>query len=110
MNLDIVSLLLLGQQLSEAEPPYQGLENLVKIAIGIFSILLLALSISAYRRTRMRRLIYASIAFGLFAVQLFLEYLEDTVESFETAYSGVIFYAITLAILLLFFVSIVRRA
>jgi hypothetical protein len=36
----------------------------------IFALVLLALSLSAYRRTRLRRLVLVSLAFGLFAVEV----------------------------------------
>lgn len=49
------------------------------------------------------------MAFGLFAAQLFFDYLEDAVKSFEQPYNDVIFYAMTLAILVLFFLAVVRR-
>jgi hypothetical protein len=35
--------------------------------------------------------------------------LEDAIEAFDTPYSDIIFYGITLAILVLFFMAIVRR-
>jgi hypothetical protein len=105
----VMILLTLGSLLLQVEDEYEGVENLVKIAIGAFSLLLLALSISAYRKTGLKQIIYAAIAFGLFAVQLFFEYMEDTVESFETPYNDIIFYAMTLAILVLFFLAVIRR-
>jgi hypothetical protein len=53
--------------------------------------------------------VYAAIAFGLFSAQLFFDYLEDAVEGWEQPFNDVIFYAMTLAILVLFFLAIVRR-
>ncbi len=92
----------------EAEP-YQPIEQIIKIGIAAFSILLLGLSISAYRKTALKGIVYAAVAFGLFAVQLFFEYLEDAVEGFDAPYNDVIFLGMTLAILVLFFTAIVRR-
>jgi hypothetical protein len=89
--------------------PYKPIEQMIKIGITAFSVLLLALSISAYRRTRLKAIVYAAVAFGLFAVQIFFDYLEDAVEGFETPYNDIIFLGITLAILVLFFIAIVRR-
>jgi hypothetical protein len=108
MNLVIAALLFLGQLAVETEPDYSAVESVLKIGIGAFSLLLLALSISAYRTTGMRRLVYAAAAFALFAVQLFLEYVEDVVESLGPLYDAVLFPGITLAILVLFFLAIVR--
>jgi hypothetical protein len=89
--------------------PYEPITQAIKIAIAAFSLLLLALSISAYKRTALKRILYASIAFGLFAIQMFFDYLEDAVETFDTAYTDIIFFGITLAILVLFFMAIVRK-
>ena len=96
--------------IEEAEfEPYEPITQAIKIAIAAFSILLLGLSISAYRKTALKRILYAAIAFGLFAIQMFFDYLEDAVEGFDTAYSDIIFYGMTLAILVLFFLAIVRK-
>lgn len=98
----------IGIEEVEAEP-YEPITQAIKIAIAAFSLLLLALSISAYKRTALKRILYASIAFGLFAIQMFFDYLEDAVEAFDTAYTDIIFFGITLAILVLFFMAIVRK-
>ncbi len=98
----------IGIEEMEVEP-YEPITQAIKIAIAAFSILLLGLSISAYRKTALKRILYAAIAFGLFAIQMFFDYLEDAVEGFDTAYSDIIFYGITLAILVLFFIAIVRK-
>jgi hypothetical protein len=89
--------------------PYEPLTQAIKIGIAAFSLLLLGLSISAYRNTHIRRLVYAAVAFGLFALQLFFDYLEDAIPAFDTPYMDVVFYGITLAILVLFFMAIVRK-
>ena len=89
--------------------PYEPITQAIKIAIAAFSLLLLGLSISAYKKTALKRILYAAIAFGLFAIQMFFDYLEDAVEGFDTVYSDIIFYGITLAILVLFFLAIARK-
>ena len=89
--------------------PFEPITQAIKIAIAAFSLLLLGLSISAYKKTALKRILYAAIAFGLFAIQMFFDYLEDAVEGFDTVYSDIIFYGITLAILVLFFLAIVRK-
>jgi hypothetical protein len=93
----------------EPEEPFEPIEQMIKIGIAAFSLLLLGLSISAYRKTALKGIIYAAIAFGLFAAQLFFDYMEDAVEGWEQPFSDVIFYAMTLAILVLFFLAVVRR-
>jgi hypothetical protein len=89
--------------------PYEPITQVIKIAIAAFSLLLLGLSISAYKKTAFRRLLYAAVAFGLFAIQMFFDYLEDAFEDFDTPYTDIIFFGITLAILVLFFMAIVRK-
>jgi len=89
--------------------PFEPITQAIKISIAAFSLLLLGLSISAYKKTALKRILYAAIAFGLFAIQMFFDYLEDAVEGFDTAYSDIIFYGITLTILVLFFLAIVRK-
>jgi hypothetical protein len=99
---------LIRAQQMEIEP-YEPITQVIQIAIAAFSLLLLGLSISAYKKTSLKRILYAAVAFGLFAIQIFFDYLEDAIEAFDTPYSDIIFYGITLAILVLFFMAIVRR-
>lgn len=99
----------IGQDAGDPGEPYEPAVQLIKIGIAAFSLLLLGLSISAYRKTRLKSIVYAAIAFGLFAAQLFFDYLEDAVAGWEQPFNDVIFYAMTLAILVLFFLAIVRR-
>jgi hypothetical protein len=98
----------IGIEQMEIEP-YEPIMQVIQIAIAAFSLLLLGLSISAYKKTSLKRILYAAVAFGLFAIQIFFDYLEDAVEAFDTPYSDIIFYGITLTILVLFFLAIVRR-
>lgn len=98
----------IGIEQMEVEP-YEPITQVIQIAIAAFSLLLLGLSISAYKKTALKRILYAAVAFGLFAIQIFFDYLEDAVEAFDTPYSDIIFYGMTLAILVLFFVAVIRR-
>ena len=89
---------------------YDSIESAILAATGIFSLLLLALSISAYRRTGLRKIIFAAIAFSLFAIQLILGSLEETFGFLEEPPIGDILTAsMTLAILVMFFLAIVRK-
>ena len=90
---------------------YDSIEGAIHAAIGIFSLLLLGLSILAYKRTGLRKIIFAAIAFSLFAIQLILEALEETIGILEEPPIGDILSAsMTLAILVLFFLAIVRKS
>jgi hypothetical protein len=95
--------------LTAAQDSYEPVVQLIKIGIAAFSVLLFGLSISAYKKTALKGIIYAAAAFGLFAVQLFFDYAEDAVEGWEQPYNDVIYYAMTLGILVLFFLAVVRR-
>ena len=92
-----------------AVDPYEPIVQVIKVAIAAFSLLLLGLSISAFKRTALRGIIYAAIAFGLFAAQLLFDYLEDSIISLEQPFNDIIYYTMTLAILVLFFLAIIRR-
>ncbi|MFZ0568414.1 MAG: hypothetical protein WAM22_10455 [Nitrososphaeraceae archaeon] len=89
---------------------YDSIESAILATTGIFSLLLLALSILAYRRTGLRKIIFAAIAFSLFAIQLILGSLEETFGFLEEPPIGDILTAsMTLAILVMFFLAIVRK-
>jgi hypothetical protein len=107
----VFSGLFLQEDIAEGEEGfYDNIEGAIQAAIGIFSLLLLGLSILAYRRTGLKKIIFAAIAFSLFAIQLILESLEETIGILEELPIGDILSAsMTLAILVLFFLAIVRK-
>ena len=89
--------------------PYDGIVEAVRVGVAALSLLLLALSLSAYRRTGLKGLLYAATSFGLFAVLMAFEFLEDIVGGpFAAPYNEIISSGITLVILLLFFLAIVK--
>jgi hypothetical protein len=85
------------------------LENLETLLIGIFSIILLLLSISTYQKTGLKNILYAATAFALFAFDVFLEFVIERFYSVPYPIQDFIHTSITLAILGLFFVSIIKR-
>ena len=107
----VFSGLFLQTDISEGEEWYDRIESVIQAAIGIFSLLLLALSVLAYRRTGLKKIIFAAIAFSLFAIQLILESLEESLGILEEPPIGdILSSAMTLAILVLFFMAIVRKS
>jgi hypothetical protein len=86
----------------------EGLENAIAVGIGIFSLLLLALAITAFRKTGLRITIYAIIIFALFAIQQLFDYFENIIPELDTPLTSVLIDSLTLAILVLFFLAIVR--
>lgn len=89
--------------------PLEPLEQAIKIAIAAFSIILFGLSISAYKKTGFKKIVYAAVAFGLFAVQMLYDYLADSIDALDIPLSDIIITSITLAILTLFFFAVVRK-
>jgi heme A synthase len=97
-------------QIELTEGWYDSIESIIEAVIGIFSLLLLALSILAYKRSRLKKIIFAAIAFSLFAVQLLLGSLEESFSLLEeTPIIDILTSSMTLAILVLFFLAIVRK-
>ena len=86
-----------------------GIGDGLEIGIGIFSIILFALAVTAYRNTKIKKILFAAAAFGLFAIQLLVDSLEDHIDFLEEQYIDVLLPLITLAILVLFFVAIVKK-
>jgi hypothetical protein len=85
------------------------IEALIYVSSTVLSLLLLALSISAYRNTGLKKIKYAIVAFALFAAYLFYEYLEGVFNFLENTYSDIILPSMTFGVLVLFFLAIVRR-
>ena len=88
---------------------FEIFEQIINIGILSFSILLFILSIIAFRKTGLKKIIYASIAFLLFTIQLTYEILGDMINQFETPYNDLIISSITLFILVLFFFAVFRK-
>jgi hypothetical protein len=87
---------------------FDDIEFGIDAVIGVFALLLFSLSILAYKRTRLKMMVYAAGAFVLFAIQLLLQSLEETYDFLESPLTDIMTSALTLAILVLFFLAIVR--
>ena len=86
-----------------------GVQNGIELGIIAFSLVLAGLSINAYRTTGLKKLAYAAVAFALFAIQLFLEYADEIYDFFDDDQTDIMLSAITLGILILFFLAIIRK-
>ena len=91
----------------ETEP--FALDDGLEVGIGIFSLVLFALSITAYRNTGIKKILFAAAAFGLFAVQLLVDALEDSIGFLQEEVTDILVPLITFVILVLFFVAIVKK-
>jgi len=83
-------------------------EEILNFAIGAFSLVLLALSLSAYRRTHLNRLLLVSAAFGLFAVEVVVTQFDFFIFPLSENAEGAITALLDFVILLLFFFAVVR--
>ena len=84
------------------------LESLLYVVGTIFAAILIALSISAYRNTHVKKLLYAIIAFFLFGIFLFYEYLEHSIP-LDNPFTDIVLPSMALSILVLFFLAIVKK-
>jgi hypothetical protein len=86
----------------------ESIENIISASIAVFSVLLLVLSVSGYIKTRIRLTLYAVIIFSLFAIQQFLDFSDDVVPALDNMMTDLVVHSLTLAILIIFFMAIVR--
>jgi len=94
--------------LTTETPSLELIESILYIIGTVFAAILIALSISAYRNTKLRKLLYAIIAFLLFWVFLFYEFLEHSM-SLENTFTEIVIPFMGLSILVLFFMAIVNK-
>jgi hypothetical protein len=78
-------------------------------ATGIFAAFLLVVSLFAYRRTKLTRLLFVSAAFGIYAFRAILPRMEIFLPSVEATTIDVILSSTGFVILALFFVAIVKK-
>ena len=89
--------------------PIGELVEVILYVIGsAFSLILLSLSISAYRKNHQKRLLYAITAFSLFGVFLTYENFEHAF-TLDNPFADIIIPSSTLAILVLFFLAVTKR-
>jgi hypothetical protein len=94
--------------LTTETPFLELIESILYIIGTIFAAILIALSISAYRNTKLRKLLYAIVAFLLFGIFLFYEFLEHSM-SMENTFTEIVIPFMGLSILVLFFMAIVNK-
>jgi hypothetical protein len=84
-------------------------QELLSLAVGLFAIVLVAISLLSYRRTKIQSLLFVSIAFALFAFKTFIHHLNILIFNWGPSAENTIFTAMDFAILLLFFFAVVIR-
>lgn len=100
--------------LTEAFPAVSGnttaIYDILRIGIILLSLFLLTLTITAYRNTKIKKTLLASAAFGIFAVQLIFNFIDaEVVDFIPDDIRYVILSFMTMVILLLFFLSIIKK-
>jgi hypothetical protein len=85
-----------------------GTAAVLNLAVGAFSLVLFALSLTAYRKTRLRRLVLVAAAFAFFALSVAVRNLEIFLLP-GLDVDEVLVTALELVALLCFFVALVVR-
>ena len=88
---------------------FKEAEGYIYLTSAILSALLMALSISAYKKRYVKKILFAIFAFASFTVYLSFESLEVFYPPIESMYSEALAASITLLVLVLFFLAIVKK-
>jgi hypothetical protein len=94
--------------LTQQVPIGELVEVILYVIGSAFSLILLSLSISAYRKNPQKRLLYAITAFSLFGVFLTYENFEHAF-TLDNPFADIIIPSSTVAILALFFLAVTKR-
>ena len=105
----IQNILFVISGMSEIGSEGPDLSESLDFATGIFAAFLLVISLFAYRRTKLKRLLFVSAAFGLYAFRTILPRLDIYLPTVEAATITAILSALGFVILALFFVAIVKK-
>lgn len=90
-------------------PLYHLVEILLYIAGAILSAVLVALSVVSYHKSGLKKLLYATIAFLLFGMFLIYESLEY-LYSLDNPFTDIVIPLSGLAIILFFFLAVVKKS
>ncbi len=82
------------------------LNNYIAAATGLLALILFIITLTAYQRTRNKKLIYVAIAFGLFAIKGFMIAADVLIKSNLV---DPVAYFLDFAILLSFFLGIIKK-
>ena len=92
-------------------PFFEYLEGIVYFVSAILSSILLALSIYAYRKKYVKKILFAVMAFAFFTFYLFFESAEFFLPVLATLpFIDIVAAAITTVVLIFFFLSITKKA
>jgi hypothetical protein len=81
-----------------------------QIAIVIVALFLTGLAVKAWKNTRINKMIYLIIAFGLFAITHAINYVDESVVNVMPDDARYAMFAVTeIAIMLMFVVAIIKK-
>jgi len=103
------NIFLAADNMTEVGGEMPDLPESLDFATGIFAAVLLVMSLLAYKRTNLTRLVFVSAAFGLYAFRAILPRLEILLPSVEATTIDIILSSVGFVILALFFVAIVKK-
>ncbi|MDE1727764.1 hypothetical protein [Candidatus Nitrosotalea okcheonensis] len=87
-----------------------ALPESLDFASGIFAAFLFALSLFAYRRTNLKRLLFVSAAFGLYSIRAVLPRMDIILPNLQiTTIADTLISILGFVILGLFFLAIVKK-
>ena len=95
--------------MSEIGNEAPDLSESLDFATGIFAAFLLVVSLFAYRRTKLTRLLFVSAAFGLYTFRAILPRLDIYLPTVQSVTITAILSATGFVILALFFIAIVKK-
>jgi len=84
-------------------------EEILNAGIAVFALILLVLTLSTYRRTKLRSLLLVSAAFGLFAVEVVIRQFDVFVFAVGYQTDQIITTVMEFIVLLLFFLAVVMK-
>ncbi|HEX9318863.1 MAG TPA: hypothetical protein VF884_08005 [Nitrososphaeraceae archaeon] len=94
---------------------FDDIEITIIASTMVLAIILSMLSITGYKKNKLKKMLYAAIAFGLFAIFALYQYVEENfleanvIETIDNPATDLILPAIPLVILLLFFLALIKK-
>jgi hypothetical protein len=83
--------------------------EILKLGSGLIALILLFISLLAYRRIKQKRILFVSAAFALYVIKIIAEHVEIFSPNLDTSLLDLLLSFIDFAILLLFFLAVVRN-
>lgn len=83
-----------------------GMDEVLNLAVGLFALILLAISLGSYRKTGLRRMLLISGTFALFAAKTLFHHVGIILLNWGAQTEDIVFTAMDLLILILFFLAI----